>query len=74
MYSMFSRNRRSMAIEVSDLLELLMSNLARLDENNESDRSGVYHSLSFMENLASQQSVAEKVGQEKVLLWLCNRA
>lgn len=57
----------------ADLLELLMSNLARLDEENESDRSGVYHSLSVIENLASQQSVAEKIGQEKVLLWLCNR-
>lgn len=57
----------------ADLLELLMSNLARLDEENESDRSGVYHSLSVIENMASQQSIAEKIGQEKVLLWLCNR-
>ncbi|KAK3680812.1 hypothetical protein LTR37_021040 [Vermiconidia calcicola] len=57
----------------ADLLELLMSNLARLDEDNESDRSGVYHSLAVMEGLASQQSVAEKVGQEKILMWLCNR-
>ncbi|KAF2483125.1 Catenin-beta-like protein [Neohortaea acidophila] len=57
----------------ADLLELLMSNLARLDENNESDRSGVYHSLAVMENLASQQGVAEKLGQEKVLNWLCDR-
>lgn len=58
----------------ADLLDLLMSNLSRLDEENESDRSGVYHSLSVLENLASQPSVAEKIGQEKVLLWLCNRA
>lgn len=57
----------------ADLLELLMSNLARLDEENESDRSGVYHSLAVMESLASQQSVAEKIGQERVLMWLCNR-
>ncbi|CAK3994119.1 Beta-catenin 1 [Lecanosticta acicola] len=57
----------------ADLLELLMSNLSRLDEENESDRSGVYHSLAVMENLASQQSIAEKVGQERVLMWLCNR-
>ncbi|KAK5165408.1 uncharacterized protein LTR77_008937 [Saxophila tyrrhenica] len=57
----------------ADLLELLLSNLARLDEANESDRSGVYHSLAVLENLASQQSIAEKVGQEKVLMWLCNR-
>lgn len=57
----------------ADLLELLMSNLARLNEEEESDRSGVYHSLAVMESLASQQAIAEKVGQVKVLLWLCNR-
>ncbi|KAK5111846.1 hypothetical protein LTR85_011744 [Meristemomyces frigidus] len=57
----------------ADLLDLLMSNLARLDEDNERDRSGVYHSLAVMESLAGQQAVAEKVGQENVLLWLCNR-
>jgi len=57
----------------ADLLELLMSNLKRLDENNESDRSGVYHTLSIMESLASQQATADKLGQEKILMWLCNR-
>jgi len=57
----------------ADLLGLLLSHLARLEEENESDRSGVYHSLAVMENLASQQAVAEKIGQEKVLTWLCNR-
>jgi len=57
----------------ADLLDLLMSNLARLDETNESDRSGVYHSMAVMESLASQQFVAERIGREKVLLWLCNR-
>lgn len=61
------------ALLEADLLELLMSNLARLDEEHDSDRSGVYHSLAVMESLASQQTVAEKIGQEKVLLWLCNR-
>lgn len=57
----------------ADLLDLLMSNLARLDEANESDRNGVYHSLAVIESLASQQTVAERVGQERVLMWLCNR-
>lgn len=61
------------ALLEADLLDLLMSNLGRLDEENESDRSGVYYSLSVMENLAGQQSVAEKIGAEKVLMWLCNR-
>ncbi|KAK4544994.1 hypothetical protein LTR36_003899 [Oleoguttula mirabilis] len=66
-------NALVMALLEADLLDLLMSNLARLDEENESDRSGVYHSLAVMESLASQQLVAEKIGQEKVLLGLCNR-
>ncbi|USW57349.1 Putative beta-catenin-like protein [Septoria linicola] len=57
----------------ADLLELLMSNLTRLDEENESDRSGLYHSLAVLESLAGQQAVAEKIGQEKVMMWLCNR-
>jgi beta-catenin-like protein 1 len=58
----------------ADLLELLMSNLARLDESEETDRSGVYHSLAVLENLGGQQATAEKVGTEKVLEWLCHRA
>nr|POE74048.1 beta-catenin-like protein 1 like [Quercus suber] len=57
----------------ADLVELLMSNLTRLDEENESDRNGVYHTLAVMENLGGQQAIAQKVGQQKVLLWLCNR-
>lgn len=57
----------------SDLLDLLMSNLNRLDETSETDRSGVYHSLSVLESLASQQPVAERIGTETVLTWLCNR-
>ena len=57
----------------ADLMELLMSNLERLNEDNESDRSGVYHSLAVIENLASQQSIAERIGQEHVLMLLCKR-
>lgn len=57
----------------ADLMELLLSNLARLDEQEESDRSGVYHSLAVMESLASEQSIAEKVGHVNVLNWLCER-
>lgn len=30
----------------ADVLELLVQNFARLDESNESDRNGAYHSLS----------------------------
>ncbi|KAK5117266.1 hypothetical protein LTR62_005883 [Meristemomyces frigidus] len=61
------------ALLEADLMDLLMSNLDRLQEEEESDRSGIYHSLSVMESLAGQQSIAESIGQEKVLMWLCNR-
>ncbi|KAK0320087.1 hypothetical protein LTR82_009023 [Friedmanniomyces endolithicus] len=61
------------ALLEADLLGLLMSDLSRLDERNESDRNGVYHSLAIMESLGSQQTVAEKIGQEEVLTWLCKR-
>jgi beta-catenin-like protein 1 len=58
----------------SDLLDLLVSNFARFNEKNESDRSGVYHALSVLENLASQQTLAEKIGQDTtVLKWLLER-
>lgn len=69
---------------------MLSSNLARLDEGNEADRSGVYHTLSkppfslleteilirtdVLENLSSQQAVAEKIGKDKSLMtWILNR-
>jgi beta-catenin-like protein 1 len=61
------------ALLEADLLALLMSNLNRLDETSDSDRSGVYHSLAVLEALASQQPVAERIGTETVLNWLCNR-
>ncbi|KAI6984061.1 DUF1716-domain-containing protein [Hortaea werneckii] len=62
------------ALLEADLLDLLMSNLARLDENEETDRNGVYYSLAVLEDLSGQQTFAERMGQEKVLLWLCNRS
>ncbi len=58
----------------ADLLDLLVSNFARLNEGNESDRSGVYHALSVLENLSSQTSLAEKIGQDTTVLnWLLDR-
>ncbi|CCD44208.1 putative duf1716 domain-containing protein [Botrytis cinerea BcDW1] len=58
----------------ADLLDLLVSNFARFNESNESDRSGVYHALSVLENLASRITLAEKIGQEtNILNWLLNR-
>ncbi|EHK99976.1 hypothetical protein M7I_4059 [Glarea lozoyensis 74030] len=62
------------AMVESDLLDLLVSNFVRFNEKNESDRSGVYHALSVLENLASQQTLAEKIGQDTtVLKWLLDR-
>lgn len=58
----------------SDLPDLLVQNFARLDESNESDRSGVYYSLSLIENLASQTAFLDKALNDSSLLkWLLSR-
>jgi beta-catenin-like protein 1 len=59
----------------ADVVELLTQNLARMDEEAESDRAGVYHVLGVIENLCSQQSVAENMGDqnEGLLKWLLAR-
>ncbi|KAJ9648225.1 hypothetical protein H2201_001522 [Coniosporium apollinis] len=63
------------ALLKADLLSLLLSNLSRFDESNDADRSGVYHSLAVLENLASQPTTSTKIGQEpKLLEWLLGRA
>lgn len=49
----------------SDLLDLITANFSRFDESLESDRAGVYHALSVLENLSSQPSIAEKIGSDK---------
>jgi beta-catenin-like protein 1 len=58
-----------------DLIDLLVSNLSRLDEDaNENDRNGVYHILSVVENLLSQPSNLETVGsKDRMLQWLISR-
>ncbi|KAH6690282.1 Catenin-beta-like protein [Plectosphaerella plurivora] len=59
----------------ADLSGLIVSNLNRLDEADETDRAGVYHALSVIENVLSRKSIAEKVGQDEALLrWLLARA
>lgn len=56
------------------VLEMLSQNLSRLNESNESDRSGVYYTLSVFENLASQQSLTETMVKEtEILPWLLKR-
>lgn len=58
----------------ADLADLLVSNLRRLDENNENDRAGVYHVLSIMENLLSATQNADTLGANtKLLEWLLGR-
>lgn len=57
------------------VIELLTQNLARLDEEVESDQAGVFHVLDLVENLCSQQSTAEDLGMEieGLLEWLLAR-
>ncbi|GAB7351759.1 hypothetical protein MBLNU459_g2338t1 [Dothideomycetes sp. NU459] len=57
----------------ADLLSLLVQNFARFDESNDADRSGVYHSLSVLEHLASQPAIAERISTESVLKYLLSR-
>ena len=58
----------------ADLLGLLVSNLSRLNEDEESDRNGVYYALGILENLCSRAPVATRIGQEAALLkWLLQR-
>ncbi|EPQ61771.1 BgtA-21376 [Blumeria graminis f. sp. tritici] len=58
----------------ADLLELLVSNLMRFDEENESDKHGVYYSLSVLESMASQATLAEKIGRETAVFeWVLER-
>lgn len=57
----------------ADLLGLVVQNFGRFDENNESDRSGIYHALSILEHLASNTTIAVHVGNHEVLKYLNNR-
>ncbi|KAF2794155.1 DUF1716-domain-containing protein [Melanomma pulvis-pyrius CBS 109.77] len=58
----------------ADLLSLLISNFARFDESVAADTSGVYHSLSVIENLLSQPANTDLIGKESALLtWLLTR-
>ncbi|KAL9595627.1 MAG: hypothetical protein Q9219_006333 [cf. Caloplaca sp. 3 TL-2023] len=58
----------------ADLLSLLYDNVMRLDEENESDRAGIYHVLGVLENLSSQIRVAESLGKDTPFLpWLLKR-
>lgn len=58
----------------ADLLSLLYENISRLNEDIESDRAGVYHVLSVLENLSSRPSITTTLGQKTQFLpWLLSR-
>lgn len=62
------------ALFEADLLSLLVSNLERLDETQETDRSGTYHALSIVGNLCETTVTAERAAEEEGLLkWLLRR-
>ncbi|KAK4245442.1 Catenin-beta-like protein [Corynascus novoguineensis] len=59
----------------ADMLGLLVSNLGRLDEGQETDREGVYLALGVLENLCSKKEIAEAIGEQEALVkWLLERA
>ena len=60
----------------ADLLDLLSSNLTRLNEEASSeDRSGVYQVLSVLESISSRPSLATRIGSHDQLMpWLFARA
>ncbi|KIX08049.1 uncharacterized protein Z518_02704 [Rhinocladiella mackenziei CBS 650.93] len=59
----------------SDVIDLLTSNLGRLDEENHlNDRAGVYHVLNVLENVLSETEYSEVVGARAEMMdWLLSR-
>ncbi|KAI9758720.1 MAG: DNA-dependent RNA polymerase II [Chaenotheca gracillima] len=57
----------------ADVLDLLAQNFERFEEKNESDRNGVYHSLSVLENFASRPSINERIAKTSLLSWILGR-
>ncbi|KAJ3492394.1 hypothetical protein NLG97_g5425 [Lecanicillium saksenae] len=62
------------ALMEADLLDLLVSNFSRLNEDDESDRNGIYYALGILENLCSRTQIAARIGkQDRLLHWLLQR-
>ncbi|KIK06662.1 hypothetical protein K443DRAFT_88620 [Laccaria amethystina LaAM-08-1] len=57
------------------ILELLVDNLSRMNEAEESDKQGVFHVLAVFENILGYNSdlASELVSKTNVLPWLLNR-
>ncbi|KAG4305157.1 hypothetical protein PORY_001327 [Pneumocystis oryctolagi] len=56
-------------------LKILVDNIVRLDESNESDRRGIYFTLSILENISSFSSTFSEnvVSSTNILDWLVQR-
>jgi beta-catenin-like protein 1 len=62
------------ALVKADVVDLLTSNLGRLDELSETDRAGVYHILNVLENIMSDTENLEIVGKNGAMMeWLLSR-
>jgi beta-catenin-like protein 1 len=62
------------ALVKADVVDLLTSNLGRLDESSETDRAGVYHILNVLENIMSDTENLEIVGKNGAMMeWLLSR-
>ncbi|KAL1742588.1 Catenin-beta-like protein [Schizophyllum fasciatum] len=63
------------ALVAQSVMELLVDNMKRLNEAEESDRQGVYHTLGVFENvLASEPSLAQTlVAKTAILPWILDR-
>ncbi|KAF2268194.1 DUF1716-domain-containing protein [Lojkania enalia] len=57
-----------------NFLSILISTFTRFNEDDDADASGVYHSLSVIENLLSQPSNMDLIGKQNELIsWLLKR-
>ncbi|KAL6714085.1 hypothetical protein ACLMJK_008579 [Lecanora helva] len=62
------------ALVEADILNLLFENILRLTEELDSDRAGIYHVLSVLENLSSRSAIVSTIGKDaKLLPWLLSR-
>ncbi|ATY62002.1 DUF1716 domain-containing protein [Cordyceps militaris CM01] len=62
------------ALMEASLLDLLVSNFSRLDEDDEPDRNGIYYAMGILENFCSRSQVAARISNEKRLIhWLIQR-
>lgn len=59
----------------NNLLELLVSNLSRMNEGEESDRQGIFHTLGIFENVLAYNPALSRilVTKTSLLKWLLER-